>query len=580
LGGAGRSEVRPRLATKEDVEALWASMDVIDVIATDHAPHTVEEKDSAKPPPGFPGMETALPLMLTAVNQGRITLDQVIEKMHTNPRRIFNIAEQPNTFIEVDMDEEWTIPQAMAYSKCQWTPFAGMKVMGRLRRVVLRGQVAYLDGKVLAACGTGQNAALLSPSVPTAPSFPSPASPSLPRASAPQLPRPSLPGTQSPLSGSVAGLGETSALDGPLPHRASIAGPPSAALPVALVSPAAPELLSFKGKSILTVRQFSRGDLHFLFAVTDEIRLMTKRMGSLNLLRGHVCANVFYEPSTRTSSSFWAAMVRLGGSVIPTEPGQSSIAKGESLADTVRTLASYSDVVVLRHPAVGAAQQAAHALRDIPVINAGDGVGEHPTQALLDIYTIRQELGTVNGLNVTVVGDLKNGRTVHSLVYLLSFYKVNLTYVAPPGLELPSELYAELEKKGVRQFVASDLAKVLPTTDVLYVTRIQKERFASPEEYEKLRGSYVYVRTHIIYDPVIMELTVVICVSRRITTKLLTQAKEKMIIMHPLPRVDEIHPDVDTDPRAAYFRQMSNGMYIRMALLALVLGVDLWNNSQ
>jgi carbamoyl-phosphate synthase/aspartate carbamoyltransferase/dihydroorotase len=482
--------------------------------------------------------------MLTAVNQGRITLEQLIEKMHTNPARIFGIPEQPNTFIEVDLDQEWTIPTAMPYSKCQWTPFAGMKVVGKLRRVVLRGQVAYMDGKVLAACGQGQNVALTTPApIPAIATQPSvaPSSPSQARA------RP------------VADAGD---------HRASIVSATSGAAAAAatahhhvaassavLVAPGAPELQSFKGRSILSVKQFSRADLRFLFAVTDEIRLMTKRMGSLNLLRGRVCANVFYEPSTRTSSSFWAAMVRLGGSVIPIEPGQSSIAKGETLADTVRTLASYCDVVILRHPAVGAAQQAAHALRDIPVINAGDGIGEHPTQALLDIYTIRQELGTVNGLNITLVGDLKNGRTVHSLVHLLSFYKVNLTYVAPPGLELPAELFSELEKKGVRQASAADLATVLPTTDVLYVTRIQKERFSSPEEYEKLKGSYV------------------------VTTKMLTRAKEKMIIMHPLPRVDEIHPDVDTDPRAAYFRQMSNGMYIRMALLALVLGVDLWGQQ-
>ena len=304
------------------------------------------------------------------------------------------------------------------------------------------------------------------------------------------------------------------------------------------------------GKDIISVKQFGRSDLEYVFGVAHEMRGMVERVGTFDLLKGKILANLFYEPSTRTSSSFTAAMERLGGSVIPiNEVKYSSVSKGESLPDTIRTLECYADVIVLRHPETGSAAIAAKAARK-PVINAGDGVGEHPTQALLDTFTIFEELsgGSVDGMTVTMLGDLKYGRTVHSLARLLSLFKVKINYISPEILRMPREVMDEVAEKGIPQAEYSSLEKVLPETDVLYVTRVQKERFEDPADYEKVKGAYVI-------DPDIMK-----------------TAKQDMIVMHPLPRVGEISVDFDEDPRAAYFRQMEYGLYVRMALLAMVLG--------
>ena len=304
----------------------------------------------------------------------------------------------------------------------------------------------------------------------------------------------------------------------------------------------------FYGQHILAVLQFTRIDLEYIFAVAEEMRTMVERVGTFDLLKGKILANLFYEPSTRTASSFTASMERLGGSVIPiSEVKYSSVAKGETLIDTVRTLECYSDVIVLRHPETGAAQTAARYLRK-PLINAGDGTGEHPTQALLDLFTIQEELGRLEGLNVTLLGDLKYGRTVHSLSRLLRLYGARLNYVSPDILRMPSQLIQELKSAGIEQREYRELDEVLPHTDVLYVTRVQKERFDNPEDYETVKNAYV------------------------ITPEILAKAKAEMVLMHPLPRVNEISVEVDTDPRAAYFRQMEYGLYVRMALLAMVLG--------
>jgi aspartate carbamoyltransferase len=304
----------------------------------------------------------------------------------------------------------------------------------------------------------------------------------------------------------------------------------------------------FYGKDILSVRQFSRGDLDYIFGIAKEMRAMVERVGTFDLLKGKILANLFYEPSTRTSSSFFAAMERLGGSVIPiNEVRYSSVSKGEDLPDTIRTLECYADVIVLRHPEVGSAQVAANSARK-PIINGGDGIGEHPTQALLDLFTIIEELGVVDGLTITMLGDLKYGRTVHSLSRLLSLYDVRLNYVSPEILQMPAELVGELEERGIPQQASESLDPFITDTDVLYVTRVQKERFEDQAAYEKVRGSYV------------------------ITPDTLKTAKDEMVVMHPLPRVGEISQELDGDPRAAYFRQMEYGLYVRMALLAMVLG--------
>jgi len=305
----------------------------------------------------------------------------------------------------------------------------------------------------------------------------------------------------------------------------------------------------FTGQDILSVSQFDRDKLAYIFDVAEEMRALVQKVGGADLLKHKVLACLFYEPSTRTSSSFIAAMERLGGSVIPITQGVqfSSVAKGESLPDTIRTLEQYADVIVLRHPETGSARIAAE-YASIPVINAGDGIGEHPTQALLDLFTILEEFNRIDGLHVAMVGDLKYGRTVHSLTRLLCQYQVKLSFVSPEILRLPLDLMNQVKDAGLDVRETYHVGDIIETADVLYVTRVQKERFADLTQYDEVKNYY------------------------HITPELMERAKPKMIIMHPLPRVGEIDSRVDQDPRAAYFRQVQNGMYIRMALLAAVLG--------
>jgi carbamoyl-phosphate synthase/aspartate carbamoyltransferase/dihydroorotase/carbamoyl-phosphate synthase/aspartate carbamoyltransferase len=303
------------------------------------------------------------------------------------------------------------------------------------------------------------------------------------------------------------------------------------------------------GQDIISVAQFDRDKLSYIFTRAGEMREMVDRAGATDLLKGYVLACLFYEPSTRTSASFIAAMERLGGGVIPITQGVqfSSVSKGETLADTVRTLEQYANLIVLRHPETGAAQVAAD-YATIPIINAGDGAGEHPTQALLDLFTIKEELGQIDGLKIAMVGDLRYGRTVHSLTRLLLQYDVSLRFVSPEILRLPLTLMNEVIDNGKGARETHDVADVIENADVLYVTRVQKERFTDLAQYEEVKDHY------------------------EITPDLMLKAKSRMIVMHPLPRVGEIQYAVDADPRAAYFRQVKNGMYIRMALLAAVLG--------
>jgi len=300
---------------------------------------------------------------------------------------------------------------------------------------------------------------------------------------------------------------------------------------------------------ILSVKQFDGAMLEHIFSRARDMRKMVEQDGGNDLLKGRIVACLFYEPSTRTSSSFIAAMERLGGQVIPITQGVqfSSVTKGESLEDTIRTLEQYADVIVLRHPDIGSATRAAHAA-DIPIINAGDGAGEHPTQALLDLFTIQDELGTVDNLKIAMVGDLRFGRTVHSLTKLLTLFDVSLRYVSPDILRIPMNILNPVIDAGIDVRETNDVSEVIEQCDVLYVTRVQKERFTDMTEYDGVKSYY------------------------EITPELMQRAKDKMIVMHPLPRVGEISEAVDDDPRAAYFRQVKNGMFIRMALLAEVLG--------
>ncbi len=307
--------------------------------------------------------------------------------------------------------------------------------------------------------------------------------------------------------------------------------------------------MDLKGQDVLTAAQFSRQDVEELFAIADEYASRLNRGERLRILDGKLLATLFYEPSTRTRLSFEAAMQRLGGGILSTAEAKtaSSAVKGESLPDTIRTIANYGDAIVLRHPDVGAAQVAAEA-SVVPVLNAGDGAGEHPTQALLDLYTICSEKGKIDGLRIVLAGDLKNGRTVHSLARALSLFKVEFSLVAPAALAMPPEVTDYLRTRDFTVEETNDLARALQKADVVYMTRVQKERFADAKQYEKLKAFFVLDRA------------------------LAERSQPHMLIMHPLPRVDEIATDVDSMPNAAYFRQTRNGVYVRMALLSQVLG--------
>ncbi|VDO98634.1 unnamed protein product [Soboliphyme baturini] len=452
--------VKPSLKTEQDCKALWDNLDVIDCFASDHAPHLPSDKQTGICP-GFPGLETMLPLLLNAVTEGYLTIEDIVLRMYDNPRKIFHLPAQENTYVEVDLDQCWKVPGQMKYSKAGWTPFSQMRLYGTVRRVLLRGEEVFVDGKILVKPGFGRNV-------------------------------------------------KSMVIDGQKPVNAS--------------------------EVMVKEKKFSPVKSLFKQIPTSECTTQQRCLGQLM-----ACA--FYEASTRTLNSFAAAMQRLGGSVIYMNSETSSVRKGETLEDTIRILSGYSNLIVIRHPEPGTAERAALVSKQ-PVINAGDGTGEHPSQALLDVFTIREEIGTVNGLTVTMVGDLRNSRTVHSLAKLLCLYDVSLRYVSPTGLEMPSHITNYVGSRGIA--VLRLIRNPVIGTDVLYVTRIQKERFVNMDEYNRVFGNYIV-------DP-----------------ELMRNAKEKMIVMHPLPRINEITLEFDSDPRAAYFRQAQYGMYVRMALISAV----------
>jgi aspartate carbamoyltransferase catalytic subunit len=314
----------------------------------------------------------------------------------------------------------------------------------------------------------------------------------------------------------------------------------------------------FKGRDILDGAQFSREEIEHIMGVAADFRERLKEKRALDLLKGYVMGALFFEPSTRTRLSFETAMHRLGGAVVGfAEVGSTSAAKGESLADTIRTVDQYVDVIVMRHPQIGSAREAAE-VAEAPVINGGDGAGQHPTQALLDLFTIHSERGQVDGNTIVLCGDLKYGRTVHAGVELYKHFDCKLIFVAPEQLKMPPEVTSRLRQSGVAIEETTDLKAALAKADVLYMTRIQKERFADPAEYERLKGSYILTREMITPPPIPPSARGGMGVG--------------VTVLHPLPRVNEITTDVDSLPNAAYFRQARNGVTIRMALIALVTG--------
>jgi aspartate carbamoyltransferase catalytic subunit len=306
--------------------------------------------------------------------------------------------------------------------------------------------------------------------------------------------------------------------------------------------------MDFKGKDIISIKDFSKNKINYILDYAIEMVPYAKGKKHKNVLGGKVLSSLFFEPSTRTRLSFESAMNRLGGRVIGfSDPSGTSQKKGESLADTIRMADSYSDAIVVRHPHEGAARLAAE-FADAPVLNAGDGAGRHPTQCLLDLFTIRTEKKKIKNNKIVLLGDLKYGRTVHSLAYALSLYGAELTFVSPASLKMPNEVTNECKELGVEPTYTANLEKAIKDADVIYVTRIQRERFPDAEEYNRVVGTY------------------------RIDNDLLKNGKEDLIILHPLPRVTEIEPEVDSTPHAIYFKQAFNGVPVRMALLSLVIG--------
>lgn len=304
--------------------------------------------------------------------------------------------------------------------------------------------------------------------------------------------------------------------------------------------------MNFEGRNILAIGDFSKDELLKIISASKQVDRNIYEYSSM--LKGKILATLFFEPSTRTRMSFQAAMQRTGGSVIGfSEVSTTSMKKGESMPDTIKIISGYCDVIVMRHPESGSVAKAAeHA--SVPVINAGDGENEHPTQTMLDLYTIMKEKGRIEGLKVGFVGDLKFGRTVHSLTTALSQFNPELYFVSPPSIKMPEKYLKELDKKGIRYHEEKELFKVSKELDLLYVTRIQKERFSKPEDYAKVKSVYKLDRT------------------------LTNHIRHDTLILHPLPRVDELNPELDALPQSIYFKQAYNGIPVRMALLGLVLG--------
>ncbi|KAJ5712449.1 Carbamoyl-phosphate synthase large subunit [Penicillium malachiteum] len=515
------------LPSAEDQKALWDHLSTIDVFSIGSIPFQLAGKEASPEA----GIAEALPLLFTAVADGRLTVEDVTARLYENPKAIFELHDQADASLEIEIDRPYVFQNTKS-----WSPFNGKMMRGSVQRVVFQGKTSCLDGEISADAvkGVDMSAHRI---VPTSP-IQKPTTPMVrPESSLDR--HTSVAGTPGrrlrTLESTVPAVGEL----GPPLYGAS-----------SQISASLQEMLSrspFRGKNVLSVNQFTRSDLHLLFTVAQEMRLGVQRHGVLDILKGRVLATLFYEPSTRTSASFDAAMQRLGGRTIPVSTEHSSTQKGESLQDTIRTLACYGDAVVLRHPSPNSTEIAAK-FSPVPIINGGNGSIEHPTQAFLDLFTIREELGTVAGLTITFTGDLRYGRTVHSLIKLLQFYDVQVQLVSPKELALPEDVRQQLVASGQLVLETEELTpEIVARSDVLYSTRVQKERFTDLAQYERLKNSFV------------------------IDNALLKHAKSHMVVMHPLPRNAEVNEEVDFDQRAAYFRQMRYGLYCRMALLALVL---------
>ena len=513
------------LPTLTDQKSLWSRMEIIDAFSVGSLPYHVALKAAGVPTPGI-GIADALPLLFTAVSEGRLTMEDIVLRLHDNPKRIFELHDQPGTSVEMEIDRPYVLQ-----ASTEWSPFVGKLMRGSVQRVIFQDRTACLDGEMMRDVGFGKDMSAHTKG---------------PTVSQTQSPTMRPDSSRDRRSSMVATRPTTRVRQLEAQNAVSPALPPVTSDLPALPPPMPPnsqklhDLVArspFKQRHILSVDQFSRQDLHLLFTIAQEMTLGVARQGSLDILKGRLLCTLFYEPSTRTSGSFDAAMQRLGGRTIPIATTHSSTQKGETLQDTVRTLGCYGDALVVRHPDPASAAIAAK-YSTVPIINGGNGSVEHPTQAFLDLFTIREELGTVNTLTITFIGDLKHGRTVHSLIKLLQHYSVHIQLVSPPSLALPSDVRQKLISNGQLICESGELSKeIVARSDVLYCTRLQKERFEEPAEYERLRGGLI------------------------VDNSVLKHAKAQMIVMHPLPRNEEVGEEVDFDPRAAYFRQVNTLLF-------------------
>ena len=522
------------LPTAKDQKALWDQLSIIDIFSVGSLPYQLAHEADQNATSAV-GIADTIPLLFTAVAEGRLTIDDIKAKLHDNPKEIFELHDQVGASVEIEMDRPYVVQAGP-----DWSPFVGRTMKGAVQRVVFQNKTACLDGELVvdAAQGRDMSGYTKSPPSPVVRTTLSPAI--LPRPDNSHGRRQSV---LSPWLSSRPGprLRTVDSHTGQLAiHTSSVLaedfGPQLSPL-MPTVSPSVLDLIArspFNQRHVLSVNQYSRQDLHLLFTVAQEMRLGVQRQGVLDILKGRLLCTMFYEPSTRTSASFDAAMQRLGGRTIAISTSHSSAQKGETLQDTIRTLGCYGDAIVLRHPDESSAATAAK-FSPVPIINGGNGSLEHPTQAFLDLFTIREELGTVTGLTITFTGDLKYGRTVHSLLKLLQHYDVRIQLISPAALALPPTIRQQLISSGQLVAETSQLTPdIVAKSDVLYCTRVQKERFPDLEEYERLKDSFI------------------------VDNALLKNAKSQMIVMHPLPRNAEVGEEVDDDQRAAYFRQVSS----------------------
>ncbi len=304
-------------------------------------------------------------------------------------------------------------------------------------------------------------------------------------------------------------------------------------------------MINLKGRSLVSITDYNKEEILRILDIAEEFEVNQRQ----NILNGHVIGSLFFEPSTRTRLSFESAVQYLGGSIIGfASPDVSSVTKGESLKDTILTVSNYSDLIVMRNPLDGSARYASE-VSPVPILNAGDGANQHPTQCLLDLYSIRKTQGSLDNIHIAMVGDLKYGRTVHSLVQALSLFGATFHFVSPDSLKMPSSVKTWVKNANLEYYQYNDFMEVMPIADILYMTRIQGERFPDPLEYEKVKNAYI------------------------LENSMLENTKDNLKVLHPLPRVNEITEDVDDNPKAYYFQQARNGVFVRQALIAAILGL-------